>query len=72
MNPLIEYENVIAMRIGAGAYVAPGGAIDFRTLRAYRNGLRMAPGIDYTVSGGVITPIYPWSAEDIVLLDYTT
>jgi DNA-binding LytR/AlgR family response regulator len=34
-----------------------------------RNGLVMAPGIDYKVADGRAEPIYPWSREDIILLD---
>lgn len=35
----------------------------------YRNGLAMAPGVDYTWAAGRATPKTPWAADDVVVAD---
>lgn len=40
------------------------------TTRAFRNGIRQALGTDYSISGAVVTFLFPPGAGDIVLFDY--
>lgn len=47
-----------------GNYVCPEC-----TSRVYRNGIRMAPGVDYWHNGGGIVPLSLWGADDIVLAE---
>ena len=35
----------------------------------YRNGVRQAPGSDYTIAGSTITSAF-WQADDTLLCDY--
>ncbi len=44
---------------GAGAFVARPGAT------YSRNGLRLIEGIDYTITGAVFRPIWPWTDDDL-------
>jgi hypothetical protein len=70
------YVNVRAYRAADGTYMAhPTFVTGVKCLRVCRNGLRQAPGVDYSFSAatGVITPLPAagaWAADDIVLLDF--
>lgn len=41
------------------------------TVRMYRNGLRLARGIDYTVLGRCITTEFTPEADEVLLVDYS-
>jgi hypothetical protein len=63
-----SYSNVMPVRQADGSYKL---AATPKTCNVYRNGLRMAPGVDYTLGGMLIVPSYTWDAADTVLVDYT-
>lgn len=52
----------------SGVYKIPSGAVN---VALYRNGIRQTAGVDYSLSGGAITPLFPdgWSAS-LVVADY--
>ena len=45
----------------------PAGASN---VAVHLNGLRQAPGIDYTIEAGAVKPLWIWPAERILLVDY--
>ena len=51
-----------------GTYTIPAAMVN---LALYRNGVRQTVGIDYSLSGGTITPLYPggWTTS-LVVADY--
>ena len=48
-------------------YPLPAGS---RNVAVWLNGIRVAPGVDYTISTDQISPIVPWVGNNIVLVDY--
>ena len=48
------------IRASDGTYQAPTGIVA-------RNGLIQRQGDDYTVAGGVMTPVKPWGDDDVIL-----
>jgi hypothetical protein len=67
-----DVSNILATRSTGGVYLIPNVS-SVAAARVYRNGLRMAPGFDYSLKGNVITPApaFPWADSDIVLVDYS-
>ena len=61
---------VVAVRLASGSYVAHAAILAPQGLAVYRNGLRMAQGLDYALDKGVIVPIGSWSIDDTVVLDF--
>ena len=52
----------------SGVYAIPAAAVN---LALYRNGVRQAAGVDYTLVAGVVKPLYPdgWPTS-LVIADY--
>ncbi len=69
---LTQVKSYIAVRNEAPA-AAPAGwtlaAAPVAGAACYRNGLRQAPGIDYTLTGNAIASAF-WQAGDVLLCDY--
>ena len=58
----------LKLTANGGAYTIPAAAVN---LVLHRNGVRQFEGVDYSLSGGAITPLYPdgWSTS-LVVADY--
>ena len=52
----------------SGVYAIPAAAVN---LALYRNGVRQAAGVDYTLAGGAVTPRFPdgWNVS-LIVADY--
>jgi hypothetical protein len=62
-----ELRAVASPRVPVVLARAPNGAYSFvGGMGVFRNGVLQMQGIDYSVSVGVLTPVLPWSADDIV------
>jgi hypothetical protein len=53
--------------VGVTATALPAGASN---VAVYLNGLRQKEGADYSLSGGILTPLWPWPPGSYVLVDY--
>lgn len=64
------HKHMVGLKLTAsgGTYSIPAAAVN---LMLHRNGVRQFEGGDYSLSGGVITPLYPdgWSTS-LVVADY--
>lgn len=65
-QPVLTVVERLVTQSADGSYDVPQNA------SVYRNGLRMAAGVDYTRAAAKITPKTPWAADDIVVIEEIT
>lgn len=60
---------MVLSRSSTGTYPLPPSIS--HNIAVFRNGLRQAPTVDYTITSGAIVPVpeYPWGQDDIVVVD---